>query len=109
MSNQNEKIARLANEIIKAVGHDIDAAIKAHPPNVSIYPEGEKLNVHFDDYDDVWAEVSWDSFFSCIQAQTTEEESMQVITRMKEVIKRYEDWHGVTHEEWMATPKTSAP
>lgn len=73
-------------------------------PRCSIYAAEDAVHISFDDYEDTWAEVSWDNFYEGIQAQTTEEESMNTISRMKEVIRRYEEWHGFTHDECLSKP-----
>jgi len=101
MNNINEEISEIATRLVELTRKTAEQELLAKPPRCSIYAAEDAVHIRFDDYKDIWAEVSWENFYGGIQAQTTEEESMNTISRMKEVIRRYERWHGFTHDEWL--------
>lgn len=109
MNKINNELIEIATRLVEITGNTADQALLAKRPRCSIYAGEDAVHISFDDYEETWAEVSWDNFYEGIRAATTENESMNTISRMKEVIRRYEEWHGFTHDEWLAEQTTPTP
>lgn len=109
MNKINNELIEIATRLVEITGNTADQALLAKRPRCSIYAAEDAVHISFDDYEETWAEVSWDNFYEGIRAATTENESMNTISRMKEVIRRYEEWHGFTHDEWLAEQTTPTP
>lgn len=97
----NKNLIRIAKELIEISGEPIEKAILGERQNISIFPHGDNITISFDDYEECFAHVSWDNFLDGVCACTHEHESMEIITKMKQVITEYEKRHGFTHDEWL--------